>query len=776
MKPFPALVSACLILSACQSAPQIPLSGAAPAALSTAGSPAQPSLATPVVLPQSPVLPTVKFAPQGQIQIQASRVKVSMKLPALSPDTGFKTQALDLSDAAQIVATVSDSHGKTYTPVGAVSGKVPYPTNGELELSFTGVVPDQLLFVTLQVEDSTANIPQADLAAVVSHTGVSDVNATVDFQTTPTAKALKLLVDTDADQARAVNLADLVTLVAEITQVSGTAPNATYGTHPSLVNTAELASDLAVSQPADLNAADYRQDGATVALTVAGLVGSDQIEVQITDAASARAVNLENGSRNIVNATPGASLKVLTGASAGNSTQYTFVATPSTLTLSEDGTTNVTITATPTAVSITSMAPTAGAIGSSVEITGTGFSTVEANNTVKFGTTDATVTDATATSLTVNVPPGVSGTQSVTVTVGSQTSSGVDYAITPVVSSLSANAGSIGSSLTLTGTGFSATDEDNTVFFGSTEATVTAATATSLTVEVPAGISGAQNVSVEVGSQTSGETRTFNVTPVLSSLSLAAAAPNSSITLTGTGFSTSEEDNTVFFGSTAATVTAATATTLTVTVPNVAGAQNVNVTVAGETSGNLSFNSIPAISSLSVSTGSTGDSITLNGLGFAALPATSIVKLGDAQATVTSATSTQIVATLTEAPAGVANATVQVGSQTSAAASFTRLPKITSLTTAESLGGKAVLIRSQLLTIAGSNFDPIMANNTVKFGALTPVAVESASATEITVRVPAGVDTPGDVNVSVITNAQTSTAVAGVVPSINLNITDGGFH
>ncbi|MCA6406334.1 MAG: VCBS repeat-containing protein, partial [Cytophagales bacterium] len=55
---------------------------------------------------------------------------------------------------------------------------------------------------------------------------------------------------------------------------------------------------------------------------------------------------------------------------------------------------------------ITSFAPTSGAVGTTVTIIGTGFNTTPANNIVIFGATAATVTAATATQLTVTVPTG----------------------------------------------------------------------------------------------------------------------------------------------------------------------------------------------------------------------------------------------------------------------------------------------------------------------------------------------------------------------------------
>ena len=63
------------------------------------------------------------------------------------------------------------------------------------------------------------------------------------------------------------------------------------------------------------------------------------------------------------------------------------------------------------------------------------------------------------------------------------------------ITSFSPLAGIIGSSVTITGTGFNTITNQNIVYFGATKATVTAATSTSLTVTVPTGTT-YQNISV----------------------------------------------------------------------------------------------------------------------------------------------------------------------------------------------------------------------------------------------------------------------------------------
>ncbi|MFD0794733.1 FG-GAP-like repeat-containing protein [Mucilaginibacter litoreus] len=61
------------------------------------------------------------------------------------------------------------------------------------------------------------------------------------------------------------------------------------------------------------------------------------------------------------------------------------------------------------------------------------------------------------------------------------------YGQVPTVTSLSTYTGQVGTALTITGTNFNTTATNNVVFFGPVKATVSAATATSLSVTVPAG-------------------------------------------------------------------------------------------------------------------------------------------------------------------------------------------------------------------------------------------------------------------------------------------------
>ena len=122
---------------------------------------------------------------------------------------------------------------------------------------------------------------------------------------------------------------------------------------------------------------------------------------------------------------------------------------------------------------VTSVTPTSGttAGGTSVVIAGTGFNATAANDTVKFGSTAATVTAASTTSLTVTTPAEAAGAVPVTVTTSGGTSnSTVDYTFVtpipvPVVTSVTPTSGTTagGTSVVIAGTGFNATAANDTV-------------------------------------------------------------------------------------------------------------------------------------------------------------------------------------------------------------------------------------------------------------------------------------------------------------------------
>lgn len=499
--------------------------------------------------------------------------------------------------------------------------------------------------------------------------------------------------------AQNIDLAALQTKIEAIMQVTGTFPNYTFTHHPSLIDVPALVTalrnsegDISAINPQDPN---YLLTPGSVQMQIDGVLANQPLDLSIDDALSANVQVTADGIVTFNNIPPGTWQLRMDGPG--------YTPRVITVTVSEGGQTNqgnVSAPAPSQLPSLTSISPNTGVPGSAVVLTGSNFNTAAmSNNKVRFGSTLATVTNASANSLTVTVPAGLSlGSVPVTVSVGSSAATAAQTftVVKPTVTGLNPDPVTIGSSLVLTGTHFNPTPANNSVTIGGVNATVTAASSTSLTVTVPAGLSGTVPVRVSNLSSVASDAVNLQIRPTLTSLTPNAGSFDQVITLTGSGFSSTAVSNTVSLGGVNATVDSASNSSLSVRVPAgvIAGSRNLSVSVAGVASSNQSFTVLPTISSLAAS---------------------------------------------------------------------------------QSISAQAALIRGEVLTITGQHFDPTVANNSVQFGVVsTTASTVNAAGTQLTVIVPAGVDTPGSVNVRVSTNSQLSNSITAVVPGVNVTI-NGGF-
>lgn len=169
---------------------------------------------------------------------------------------------------------------------------------------------------------------------------------------------------------------------------------------------------------------------------------------------------------------------------AGNSAIYTYDAVGNILSVARHA---------PTDVTIIDFTPNGGPAGAAVTISGGGFSTVAAQNDVKFNQVGATVVSSTATRIVTSVPVGAStGPISVTTPNGSATSSApfvVGAEPLPSISQFSPSIGAAGSAVTITGTNFAAFADGNRITFNQRAAAATSASATNIATVVPANTS-----------------------------------------------------------------------------------------------------------------------------------------------------------------------------------------------------------------------------------------------------------------------------------------------
>lgn len=168
-------------------------------------------------------------------------------------------------------------------------------------------------------------------------------------------------------------------------------------------------------------------------------------------------------------------------------------------------------------VSVIQFDPGSGPVGTTVTISGTGFSATAGQNTVTFNGVTATVSLATATQLVVTVPSGATtGPIAVTSPNGSATSStsftvGPSTTGAPSISGFTPTIGPAGTAVTINGTNFEPINTNNKVKFNVTRAGVATASTTSMVSNAPTGTSGRLSVTTPFGSTTS--TGDFFLTP-----------------------------------------------------------------------------------------------------------------------------------------------------------------------------------------------------------------------------------------------------------------------
>ena len=162
------------------------------------------------------------------------------------------------------------------------------------------------------------------------------------------------------------------------------------------------------------------------------------------------------------------------------------------------------LTGSPVAPAITNIQPNPALVGTSVTIAGTNFGATQGGSTVTFNGTTASPTNWSATSITAPVPAGAT-TGSVVVTVAGLPSNGYSFTVSPPapdITNIQPNPAAVGTSVTITGTNFGATQGGSTVTFNGTTASPASWSATSITAPVPVGAT-TGDVVVTVGGQAS---------------------------------------------------------------------------------------------------------------------------------------------------------------------------------------------------------------------------------------------------------------------------------
>ena len=395
--------------------------------------------------------------------------------------------------------------------------------------------------------------------------------------------------------------------------------------------------------------------------------------------------------------------------------------------------------------------PASGLAGTTVTLTGSGFTNVTA---VTFGGVAAqSYVVNSSTKITAVAPPGAGSVQIVVTTTGG-TSNGVGFVYTtatPVITSLAPGQGPVagGNTVTLTGTGFTGA---TAVRFGATSVPFAVVSATQATAIAPPGVLGTVNVTITAPGGTSAGVLYFYV----SAGTLTSVAPNqgplsggNTVLLTGTGFTGVTEVD--FGGRPASSFTVVSSTQITAIVPaGPAGAAAVAViTTGGPTSGDVFYYylPVPVLTARTPAAGPTagGNTVVLTGSGLAT--ATS-VRFGAVNASFTVVSDTQI--TAVAPPGAVGSVTITVttpgGVSNGVAYAYRPVPVLTAVAPNASGADTIVTLTGSGLTSAAQ----------VLFGAV-PAGFAAVSDTTLTAVVPSA--PAGTVTVTVVTAGGTSNGV-----------------
>jgi YD repeat-containing protein len=158
-----------------------------------------------------------------------------------------------------------------------------------------------------------------------------------------------------------------------------------------------------------------------------------------------------------------------------------------------------------------------------------------------------------------------------------------------------------------------------------------------------------------------------------------------------------------------------------------------------------------AVISVAPSRGPIGTTVTIRGSGFSVTPSQNAVSFNGTTATVSTATTTQLVVTVpTGATTGAVGVTTPAGSASSASpyvVTTSLAPTITGFTPTSGLAGTAV-------TLSGTNFDTVLSNDRTRFN-VTYADVSSGTSTSLTGTVPSST---GSGHISITTPYGTATS------------------
>ncbi len=383
--------------------------------------------------------------------------------------------------------------------------------------------------------------------------------------------------------------------------------------------------------------------------------------------------------------------------------------------------------------------PTAGPVGSSVEVIGRFF---REDQRVSLGDVALPVTRRLPSRWTVTIPEGA---RTARVTIGLADGTSVvgpelrvlEALAAPRVTGFSPSAGAEGTEVRIVGENFSPRLTDNLVTLGSVSLVLRRATPTELTVIVPRGASSGRFVVrvARTGEASAESDFTIEAGTSITGFAPAVASPGSHVTISGVGFSARAALNRVFLENVPLRVVSASERELVVELPDRAQTGRLLVDVRGGArayaDAPLEVFPAPSIASVEPSAGTVGARIHLRGTNFGTDIRRVSAAIGERSLVVRAVTPTDVTLEIPEGAAGGPIALVVNG-----------LPAVTSPAPFEVLTPVAVRGLEPIsgpvgteVTIRGEGFSPVLAHDHVTLAGID-CPVVAASPTELRVQIP----------------------------------------
>jgi len=271
---------------------------------------------------------------------------------------------------------------------------------------------------------------------------------------------------------------------------------------------------------------------------------------------------------------------------------------------------------------ISSLTPSTGPVGTQVTLNGVAFGTTQGTSVLTFNGQPATAIASWSDGQIVATVPVTAASGPVKVAVnGINSNNDLIFTVPPPSeSSVTPGGGTVGTQVTIAGSGFQANQRDSTVSFNGVVASVTSWSDTQIVTSVPAGATtGPLLVTVNSVNSSSAPFEVTNLT--ITSLLPTEAPAGGIVTITGTGFGASNANSgsVRLNGDSAHTyVTFWSDTSIKFEVLDNAPSGNLTVTKYDATSNALPFSveGAPTVTGLAPSAGPVGGTVTISGNGF----------------------------------------------------------------------------------------------------------------------------------------------------------------